>query len=114
MYNVVDSFYAGQISTTALAALGLSFPVFLLIIASSSGTSRGTSALIANAIGSDDPDAQQRYIAQSISLGFVLSIVMTVLGLLLASPLFQMMGADGEYLETSLTYIGPFSWGPFS
>lgn len=111
MYNVVDSFYAGQISTTALAALGLSFPVFLLIIASSSGTSRGTSALIANAIGSDDPDAQQRYIAQSISLGFVLSIVMTVLGLLLASPLFQMMGADGEYLETSLTYIRPIFMG---
>lgn len=111
MYNVVDSFYAGQISTTALAALSLSFPVFLLIIASSSGTSRGTSALIANAIGSDDPDAQQRYIAQSISLGFVLSIVMTALGLLLASPLFQMMGADGEYLETSLTYIRPIFMG---
>ena len=45
MYNVVDSFYAGQISTTALAAMGLSFPVFLLIIATSGGLSRGASAL---------------------------------------------------------------------
>ena len=111
MYNVVDSFYAGQISTTALAALGLSFPVFLLIIASSSGTSRGTSALIANAIGSEDEGAQKRYIAQSISLGFILSIVMTVLGLLLASPLFQLMGADGDYLATSLSYIYPIFMG---
>ena len=111
MYNVVDSFYAGQISTTALAALGLSFPVFLLIIASSSGTSRGTSALIANAIGSDDEAAQKRYIAQSISLGFILSIVMTALGLLLASPLFQLMGADGDYLTTSLSYIYPIFMG---
>ena len=111
MYNVVDSFYAGQISTTALAALGLSFPVFLLIIASSSGTSRGTSALIANAIGSEDEAAQKRYIAQSISLGFILSLVMTALGLLLASPLFQLMGADGDYLETSLSYIYPIFMG---
>ena len=111
MYNVVDSFYAGQISTTALAALGLSFPVFLLIIASSSGTSRGTSALIANAIGSDDEIAQKRYIAQSISLGFLLSIVMTGLGLLLASPLFRLMGADGDYLSTSLSYIYPIFMG---
>lgn len=111
MYNVVDSYYAGQISTTALAALGLSFPVFLLIIASSSGTSRGTSALIANAIGSDDAHAQQKYITQSISLGLLLSVVMTILGLSLASPLFQLMGADGDYLATSLSYIRPIFMG---
>jgi len=111
MYNVVDSFYAGQISTTALAALGLSFPVFLLIIASSSGTSRGTSALIANAIGSDDQKSQRTYIAQSLSMGFLLSIAMTILGLALAGPLFQLMGAGGEYLETSLSYIRPIFMG---
>ena len=111
MYNVVDSFYAGQISTTALAALGLSFPVYLLIVASSSGTSRGTSALIANAIGSEDRQSQRTYIAQSLSLGILLSVVMTILGLLLARPLFQIMGADGEYLQTSLDYIHPIFMG---
>lgn len=111
MYNVVDSFYAGQISTTALAALGLSFPVYLLIIASSSGTSRGTSALIANAIGSDDQERQRTYIAQSLSLGFLLSIAMTIIGLVTARPLFQLMGADGEYLQTSLSYIRPIFLG---
>ncbi|MBT4386206.1 MAG: MATE family efflux transporter, partial [Betaproteobacteria bacterium] len=31
MYNVVDSFYAGRVSTSALAALALSFPVFFII-----------------------------------------------------------------------------------
>ena len=51
MYNVVDSFYAGRISTEALAAMALSFPVFFIIIAISGGISRGASALIANAIG---------------------------------------------------------------
>ena len=111
MYNVVDSFYAGQISTTALAALGLSFPVYLLIIASSSGTSRGTSALIANAIGSADQERQRTYIAQSLSLGFLLSIAMTMIGLMTARPLFQLMGADGEYLQTSLRYIQPIFMG---
>ncbi len=111
MYNVVDSYYAGMISTTALASLGLSFPVYLLIIASSSGTSRGTSALIANAIGSDDVAKQKTLIAQSISMGLVLSIAMTFLGLTLASPLFRLMGADGEYLSTALSYICPIFMG---
>ena len=111
MYNVVDSFYAGQISTTALAALGLSFPVYLLIIASSSGTSRGTSALIANALGRDDAEAQRMLISQSLSLGILVSIALTIIGLTMAGPLFQLMGADGEYLSTSLSYIRPIFMG---
>jgi Na+-driven multidrug efflux pump len=32
MYNVVDTHFGGQISTTALAAMSLCFPVFFLII----------------------------------------------------------------------------------
>jgi len=62
MYNVVDSVYAGDISTLALAALGLSFPVYLLIIATSGGLSRGSSALISNAIGAGDQQQQQAYV----------------------------------------------------
>jgi Na+-driven multidrug efflux pump len=102
MYNVVDSFYAGRISTTALAALGLSFPVFLLIIATGGGLSRGASALIANAIGSNNEDEQRRFIAQSLSMGVLLAGTLTVIGFLVASPLFQLLGADGEYLEIAL------------
>ena len=58
MYNVVDSFYAGRISTEALAAMALSFPVFFIIIAISSGLSRGASALIANAIGAKNKEEE--------------------------------------------------------
>lgn len=111
MYNVVDSFYAGQISTTALAAMGLSFPVFLLIIATSGGLSRGASALIANAIGSNEEDNQRRYIAQSLSMAMVVSVVLTVTGILVAKPLFQFLGAKGEYLAIALSYMNPIFLG---
>ena len=111
MYNVVDSFYAGEISTAALAALGLSFPVFLLIIATSGGLSRGASALIANAIGAQEEDKQRRYIAQSISLGLVVSMVMTVTGIVVAKPLFQLLGGTGECLSTAMAYMIPIFIG---
>ena len=52
MYNMVDTYFAGYLSTEALAALSLSFPVFFIIIALSSGISTGTSAILANALGS--------------------------------------------------------------
>ena len=111
MYNVVDSFYAGRISTMDLAAMGLSFPVYLIIVAASSGTSRGTSALVANAVGLEDEKAEKEYIAQSISLGFILSAILTFVGLCFSSSLFQLMGAEGVYLTKALMYMHPIFAG---
>ncbi len=111
MYNVVDSFYAGQLSTVALAALGLSFPVFLLIIATGGGLSRGSSALIANAIGAGDPEKQHRLIAQAYSLGVIVAITVSIAGLVFATPLFKLMGADGQYLAAAQSYMTPIFYG---
>ena len=47
-YNIVDTYYAGLKSTHALAALGLSFPIFFVILALGSGISTGATALISN------------------------------------------------------------------
>ena len=51
MFNAVDTWYGGRISTQALAALSLSLPVFFLIIAVGSGLGAGTTALIGTALG---------------------------------------------------------------
>lgn len=111
MYNIVDSYYAGQVSTDALAALGLSFPVFLLIIAMGGGLSRGASALIANAIGAGDQDQQQEFTSQSVSIAILLSIALMLVGLLTVKPLFQLLGASGDYLKLSLSYMNPIFLG---
>ena len=111
MYNVVDTFYAGQVSENALAGVGLSFPVFLLVIAASSGLSRGASGLISNAIGAKATDDQKRYTSQSLSLGLFLAAVLTVVGLLIADPIFRFLGADGEYLRLAKAYIFPIFLG---
>ncbi len=111
MYNVVDSFYAGQISTTALAALGLSFPVYLLLIATSGGLSRGSSALIANAIGERNQERQQRYSRQCLSLGLLMALTVTATGLTVARPLFTVLGASGDYLEYAVQYMTPIFLG---
>ena len=111
MYNVVDSVYAGEISKLALAALGLSFPVYLLIIATSGGLSRGASALISNAIGSGDRQRQQAYVAQAMSVAIVISACLTVAGICFTEPLFRLLGADREYLQISLRYMIPVFCG---
>jgi len=98
MYNVVDSFYAGQISTAALAAMALSFPIFFLIIASSEGLSRGASVLIANALGSNNTQDAQIYTIQSVFLSTIAAMVIMAIGLVTTGPLLEILGASKESL----------------
>ena len=49
MYNVVDTYFGGLISTQTLAAMSLSLPVFFVIISMGSGISTGVTAQIGRA-----------------------------------------------------------------
>ncbi|NRB77017.1 MAG: MATE family efflux transporter, partial [Verrucomicrobiales bacterium] len=111
MYNVVDSFYAGRVSTSALAALALSFPVFFIIIAIAEGISRGSSALIANAIGAKDVEKEKRLSRQVYSLGLICALSLTAIGLSVAPSLFRILGAEGEYFDLALGYVSPLFIG---
>src|SRR3989338_5468099 len=89
MYNVVDTYFCGLHSTEALAALSLSFPVFFIFIALGSGFSGGLTALIANALGAGNRDRASRYMAQGLSFGVIVSVVLTFIGLCSAPSLFR-------------------------
>ena len=111
MYNVVDTYFSGLISTEAIAALSLSFPVFFVILAIGFGISTGTTALIANALGAGDEGEAQLYAVQSVSFTVILSILLSVLGLFSAPFLFKVLGAEGTYLAISLSYINIIFYG---
>ncbi len=105
MYNVVDTYFAGQLSTAALAALSYSFPVFFILIAMGSGFSTGATALIGQALGRDDRREAALVGTQGIILGGLLTGVIMGAGYLAAPSLFGLLGAKGESLELALQYI---------
>jgi len=111
MFNVVDTYFSGLISTEAIAALSLSFPVFFVILAIGFGISTGTTALIANALGAGDEVEARLYAVQSISFTFILSMALMVLGLFTAPFLFGLLGATGTYLAIALSYINIIFFG---
>ena len=111
MYNVVDTYFAGLISTQALASLSLSLPVFFIIIATGTGISTGATALIANALGAGRREEARLYAAQAISFGILTALVLTVLGLLISPFLFRVLGAEGEYLSMVLDYMNTLFFG---
>ena len=111
MFNVVDTYFAGLVSTQALAALSLSFPVFFIIISFGSGISTGTTALIATAMGANDKPQARMFAIQGIAFGVLLSIAVTTAGILASPALFSLLGATGPYLDMCLVYMNPIFWG---
>ena len=111
MYNVVDTYFAGLISTQTLAAMSLSLSVFFIIIAMGSGFSTGATALIANALGAGDRKNARLFSIQAISLGVLVSVFLTIIGLAVSPFLFSMLGASETYLEISLKYMDTIFFG---
>lgn len=105
MFNVVDTFFGGMISTQAQAALSLSFPVFFIIIALGSGLSYGATAVIANALGAGRDQEARVLSSQTISLACLSATVLTAIGMLAARPLFIFLGAGAAYLGDCLAYM---------
>ena len=106
MFNVVDTYYGGRVSTEALAALSLSFPVFFLIIAVGAGISTGATALIGHALGAGNHEEASHLAGQTISFGLANGILVTLVGFNLAPWLFALLGGTGTVLTLALSYIG--------
>lgn len=111
MLNVVDTLFAGLVSTEALAALSISFPVFFIIIAFNSGLSTGSSALISNAIGEKNIPKARHLSGQVIAFGVLLYLFVAPLTYILTPFLFKMMGAKGDYLNMALSYMNIIIFG---
>jgi len=105
MYNVVDTYFSGLISTQALASLSLSFPVFFIILAMGTGISTGTTALIANALGGGQASEARLYAVQGITFGNLTAIALTGLGIYASPAMFRILGASDEYLVMVVTYM---------
>jgi MATE family, multidrug efflux pump len=105
MFNVVDTFFAGLISTQALAVLSLAFPLIFMILAIGAGISTGATALIGHALGAGRMDKARRLSVQTISFGMLHGILISLFGRLAAPYLFRFLGAEGEYLRLALSYM---------
>lgn len=105
MYNVVDTWVAGQISSEALAALSITFPVLFIVIAVSMGISTAVTILVANELGAKRKAEAKHYATQGIIFGTLISLLLSIVGYFSAETLFKILGADGSYLDIALVYM---------
>ena len=104
MYNVVDTFYVGKISTEAISALTYSFMIFFMLLSVSFGLSSAITAYVGGALGKHKRYMASIYVSNGISLFIIISLVLSLVSFLLLENIFILMGASGIVLDYALKY----------
>ena len=104
-FNIVDAFFVGKISSEALAAVSISFPVVFLIISLGAGIGCGASAVFFRFIGAKEYEHANNAAMHSIIAAVVIGILLSTLGFLAAPVLFDWTGAKGNLKAMALDYI---------
>jgi len=105
MVGIVDTFLVGHLGAESLAAVGLANQWIFLSATFFGAVGTGSTALIARFIGAKEPDKANQVLRQSVLLGILIGIVASILGLCLAELAVTLLGARGEVVELSATYL---------
>lgn len=111
MYNVVDTFYAGRLSTDALAGMTISFPIFFIVIALSSGIGSGATALSAISLGEKNEKDFHTLGYNALITGFIVSILILIISPFLTPFLFRISGAEGNAMVLGIDYTKTIFYG---
>ncbi|MDE0144422.1 MAG: MATE family efflux transporter [Nitrospira sp.] len=106
LYNLVDTFFAGLLSTEALAALAIAFPLFFAPVSLALGINAAVVALVGNALGGGDRAYAKRLICQSLSYAALISVVLALAGFLVLPWLVEGVTAEaGAVRGLTLGYL---------
>ncbi len=119
LYNGVDTFFVGRISTEAIAAVGLSFSVMAIIQAMGFFCGQGSGNYLSRMLGAGDQEEAEKMAATGIALSFILGIIAAILINMYLRPVAVFLGASGDTIDETMKYLriiaigGPFTMGQF-
>ena len=110
-FNLVDTYFVGQLGTAQLAAMSFTFPVVMTLGNLAFGLGIGTSSVIARAIGEGDMRRVQRFTTNSLTLALTAVVLFVAVGLFTIEPLFRALGAGPEVMPYIHEYMRIWYFG---
>ena len=105
VFNLTDTYFVSQLGTRALAAMGFTFPVVLIVGAISNGISMGAASLLSRAKGAGNHHLMERIATDGILLSLIFVVLVSVVGLFTMDSVFTWLGADAEVLPLVKQYM---------
>lgn len=112
LYNVVDRIFVGNgVGPLGLAGLTVVFPVMLVQMAFSMLIGLGATALISIRLGEGRQEEAEQIMSNAFGMLVLLSLVLTVSGLVFLDPLIRLLGASEAVLPYSRDYLSIILYG---
>ena len=113
LYNIVDRIFIGKLpgGEIAMAGVGISFPIIIIISAFSVLIGMGGAPLAAIKMGEKKNDEAEKILSNSFSTLIIIGIVLTVVFSIFKEPILYAFGASQQTIEYAIDYIGIYLLG---
>lgn len=106
LYNAVDSIVVGNfVGKQALAAVGCTGPIINAFIGFFMGLASGAGVVISQYYGAKDDDRLHRSVQTTVTVIFILSIILTFLGVKLTPGMIRLMDTPADVVPEAEEYL---------
>lgn len=99
VFAVVDIFFVSKLGQNAIATVGLTESVITIVYSVAIGLSTAATAVVARRVGEKNPEEAAHAGAQSLVIALIVTIVLSLIGVVFASDILSMMGASPEVVR---------------
>ena len=107
IYNLADTFFVGQISTSASGAVGIVSSLMAIIQALGFTLGHGSGTIISRSLGSRNTDAATRFASTSFFTALAAGVVLAVVGLATLPSFMMLLGSTETILPHACAYARP-------
>ena len=108
LYNIIDRVFIGHIEgigTLAMAGVGITMPLMTIVLAFGLLIGIGTATKISIKLGQHDKEGAEKHLGNAFTLIIIISIFLTIFGLLFANPLLKIFGASDSIIGYGEQFI---------
>ena len=105
LYNMVGIFFAGKLSTSAQAAIGIGHLVFFFLIAFGFGLNAAMAGLVGNACGQGDTENAKEIVDRGFIFTVFISILLVIVGFGFGPLIINLISEPGLYQSFAGRYF---------
>ena len=117
LYNIVDRAFIGAIKDVgplAIAGLGVTMPIFTLIVSFGVLISMGATTNIAIKLGEKNHKEAEKYLGNALIFSIIVALILMIIGLSFINPILKIFGASPDTITYAKEYISVILIGSVS
>jgi putative MATE family efflux protein len=105
-YSIINTIWVGNlVGENAVGAIGVSFPVLLLLVGLAFGISMATTIVISQYYGAKNLDMVKKAVNNSFALGLIVSITLAIAGMLSSDLILKLIDTPVENFNMASGYL---------